>query len=117
MELISGIGWAAAFFFPSITPAGEWVAENTDTINAKFVERVDLGYSCWTRVGGDIGVYGHPGNYSLDPVCYIAGKKDLPDVSLDTTSDTTSIDLGTDVVMRVATPYVTPLESKEACEG
>ena len=93
MELISGIGWAAAFFFPSITPAGVWVAENTDAINAKFVERVDLGYSCWTRVGGDIGVYGHPGNYSLDPVCYIAGKKDLP----------------------IATPYVTPLESKEEC--
>ena len=93
MELITGIGWAAAFFFPALTPAGVWVAENTDAINEKFVERVDSGYSCWTRVGGDVGVYGHPGNYSLDPVCYIAGKKDLP----------------------VATPYVAPLESKEEC--
>ena len=90
MELISGIGWLAAAFFPAITPAGAWVAENTDAINEKFVERVDSGYSCWTRVGGDIGVYGHPGNYSLDPVCYIVGKKDLP----------------------VATPYAV---SEEAC--
>ena len=43
-------------------------------------------------IGGDVGVYGHPSDYSLDPVCYIVGKKDLP----------------------VATPYAV---SEEACEG
>ena len=69
MELISGIGWLAAVVFPVVTPVGTMVAQKTNEFNTEFAQRVDAGNSCFDRVGGEVGSYGKPSDFSLDLVC------------------------------------------------
>jgi len=39
------------------------------TYNNEFARSVDAGENCWHRVGGEVGVYGSPENYSWYPMC------------------------------------------------
>ena len=69
MELIAGIGWIAATTFPLFTPVGTTVTEKTNEFNTEFARSVDAGDSCFNRVGGEVGTYGKPSDYSLDLIC------------------------------------------------
>ncbi len=40
-----------------------------NNFNNKFAQGVDAGNSCWNRVGGAVGEYGQPSDYSLDLIC------------------------------------------------
>ena len=37
--------------------------------NNEFARAVDARENCWERVGGEVGVYGKPENYSWYPLC------------------------------------------------
>ena len=69
MELISGIGWLAAVAFPLVTPVGTMITDKTNEFNTKFAQHVDAGNSCFDRVGGEVGSYGKPSDFSMDLLC------------------------------------------------
>ena len=66
MTIIEAIGWfAAAYASHTALP----VADAINQYNHEFAIAVDRGDYCWDRVGGQIGVYGKPENYTLDATC------------------------------------------------
>lgn len=66
MPILEAIAWAALTFTPlQVVGAGPMI----DEVNDKFAQGVDAGKSCWDRVGGTVGEYGKPSNYSLDLIC------------------------------------------------
>ena len=69
MEIMTGIGWVAAIVFPAITPVGTMVTDKTNEFNTEFAQNVDAGNSCFDRVGGEVGSYSKPSDFSLDLVC------------------------------------------------
>ena len=59
------IGWLAAAYMGSLAlPAAQLTK-----MNHSFSVGVDAGESCWDRVSGTPGMYGHPSDYSLDLLC------------------------------------------------
>ena len=69
MEIMTGLGWIATVFLPAVSPVGDMITEKTSQFNVEFAKAVDSGDSCWDRVGGTVGTYGKPGDYSLDLIC------------------------------------------------
>ena len=69
MEILTGIGWLASITFPLFTPVGGMIEEKTTQFNVEFAKSVDSGDSCFNRVGGTVGTYGSPSDYSLDLTC------------------------------------------------
>ena len=69
MEIMTGIGWIAAVAFPLFTPVGTMITEETSKFNMEFAKSVDSGDSCFNRIGGEVGTYGKPSDYSLDLIC------------------------------------------------
>ena len=84
MPILEAIGWAALTFTPlQVVGAGPMI----DEVNNKFAQDVDAGHSCWNRVGGTVGEYGQPSDYSLDLICNWRLKKST------TTQEVTSWEL------------------------
>ena len=69
MEIMTGLGWIATVLLPAVSPVGEMITEKTNKFNVEFAKYVDSGDSCWDRIGGTVGTYGKPGDYSLDLIC------------------------------------------------
>ena len=69
MEIMTGIGWIASVFLPAMSPLGTAITDKTNEYNTQFAHDVDAGDSCFNRVGGEVGTYGKPSNYSLDLIC------------------------------------------------
>jgi len=69
MEIMTGLGWIASVFLPAMSPVGGMITEKTSQFNSEFAQSVDSGDSCWNRVGGTVGTYGKPSDYSLDLIC------------------------------------------------
>jgi hypothetical protein len=66
MPIIEFIGWlAAAYTGTTALP----VADAINDYNTKFAMAVDAGDSCFDRIGGEVGSYGVPGDFDLDPLC------------------------------------------------
>ena len=66
MPIIEFIGWlAAAYTGTTALP----VADAINHYNDRFAIRVDAGRSCFDRIGGEVGSYGSPGDFDLDPLC------------------------------------------------
>ena len=66
MGIVEGIGWIA---MAAMGIHGTPVADAVNKYNDHFATKVDRGASCFDRIGGEVGEYGGPGNYSLDLVC------------------------------------------------
>jgi len=66
MPIIEAVGWIA-LSWASHTAIP--VSAAVDAWNNRFVHRVDAGRSCWDRIGGTVGEYGSPENYTLDLAC------------------------------------------------
>lgn len=66
MPIIEFIGWlAAAYTGTTALP----VADAINHYNDRFAIRVDAGRSCFDRIGGEVGSYGSPSDFDLDPLC------------------------------------------------
>lgn len=66
MPIMEAIGWFVITFAP-LSMSG--VGPAIDRANEGFTMQVDTGNSCWDRVGGEVGTYGKPSDYSLDLMC------------------------------------------------
>jgi len=66
MPIIEGIAWIAMSWAAHTAIP---VSAAVDRFNAEFVAAVDAGDSCFDRIGGDVGSYGSPGDFDLDPLC------------------------------------------------
>ena len=52
------------------------------TFNEQFAMDVDAGKSCFDRVGGEVGSYGKPSDFSMDYMCnYRLKSKEVPSTS------------------------------------
>ena len=69
MEIMTGLGWIASVMLPALSPVGTMITEETSKFNKAFVHSVDSGDSCFNRIGGTVGTYGKPSDYSLDLIC------------------------------------------------
>ena len=69
MEIMTGLGWIASVFIPAMSPVGDMITEKTSKFNIEFAKSVDSGDSCFDRIGGTVGTYGKPSDYSLDLIC------------------------------------------------
>ena len=69
MEIMTGIGWVASVMLPALSPVGTMVTDKTNEFNTKFAQHVDAGNSCFDRVGGEVGSYGKPSDFSMDLLC------------------------------------------------
>ena len=69
MEIMTGLGWIVSVMLPALSPVGTMVTEETSKFNMEFVQSVDSGDSCFDRIGGTVGTYGKPSDYSLDLIC------------------------------------------------
>jgi len=66
VTLIEAIGYMAiAWGSHSALP----LADAVDRYNNRFAHRVDAGRSCFDRIGGEVGSYGSPEDFDLDPLC------------------------------------------------
>ena len=66
VTLIEAIGYLAiAYGSHTALP----LANAVDRYNERFALRVDAGRSCFDRIGGEVGSYGSPGDFDLDPAC------------------------------------------------
>ena len=69
MENMTGLGWIASVMLPALSPVGTMITEETNEFNMEFAQSVDSGDSCFNRIGGEVGTYGKPSDYSLDLIC------------------------------------------------
>ena len=69
MEIMTGLGWIATVLLPAMSPVGDMITEKTNKFNTEFAQSVDAGDSCFDRVGGEVGSYGKPSDFSLDLIC------------------------------------------------
>ena len=69
MEIIKGIGWIASVMLPALSPVGTMITDKTNEFNTAFAQHVDAGNSCFDRVGGEVGSYGKPSDFSMDLLC------------------------------------------------
>ena len=69
MEIMTGIGWIASVMLPALSPVGTMITDKTNEFNKAFAHSVDSGDSCFNRIGGEVGTYGKPSDYSLDLIC------------------------------------------------
>ena len=66
MPVIEFLGWlSAAYMGHTALP----IADALNDYNTKFAMSVDAGDSCFDRIGGEVGSYGVPGDFDLDPMC------------------------------------------------
>ena len=66
VTLMEAIGWIAiAYGSHTALP----LADAVDRYNNRFAHRVDAGRSCYNRIGGEVGSYGSPSDFDLDPAC------------------------------------------------
>ena len=66
MPIIEALGWLAVTILPFNLAN---LSHPVDEYNTNFAATVDSGHSCFDRVGGEVGTYGGPGDYSLDLLC------------------------------------------------
>ena len=66
MPIIEAIGWLAAAYTGAVALP---VAGAINQYNNRFAIRVDAGRSCYNRIGGEVGSYGSPSDFDLDPTC------------------------------------------------
>ena len=66
MPIIEAIGWLAAAYTGTVSLP---VADAINHYNDRFAIRVDAGRSCFDRIGGEVGSYGSPNDFDLDPLC------------------------------------------------
>jgi hypothetical protein len=65
MSGITFLGWLAIAYTGSFALPGSQL----DHYNTKFAYKVDNRDSCFTRIGGEEGSYGHSSDFSLDLMC------------------------------------------------
>ena len=66
MPIMEGLGWIAA---AALGFHGTPVADQVNKFNDHFAMQVDAGKSCFDRVSGEAGVYGGPGEFTMDLLC------------------------------------------------
>lgn len=69
MEIMTGLGWIASVMLPALSPVGTMIAQETNKFNMEFARSVDAGNSCFDRIGGEVGSYGKPSDFSMDLLC------------------------------------------------
>ncbi len=66
MPAIEFLGWLSAAWMGTTTLP---IADALNEYNDSFAMAVDAGDSCFDRIGGEVGSYGVPGDFELDPLC------------------------------------------------
>ena len=69
MEIMTGLGWIASVMLPALSPVGTMITQETNKFNMEFARSVDAGNSCFDRIGGEVGSYGKPSDFSMDLLC------------------------------------------------
>ena len=69
MEIMTGLGWIASVMLPALSPVGTMITQKTNEFNTEFAQSVDAGNSCFDRIGGEVGSYGKPSDFSMDLLC------------------------------------------------
>ena len=66
---MTGLGWIASVMLPALSPVGTMITQKTNEFNTEFARSVDAGNSCFDRIGGEVGSYGKPSDFSMDLLC------------------------------------------------